>query len=599
MIKSTFLLFFIYAQLPLFSRSATADLIKEQFEQGRKCMDGDLYKQVVSSPNGQQYYVQKLCYDPSKTAQQARAVIKSKYGNSVKLLGKGSFGKVFLYQNGSTQYAIKKPLNFDYEDLFKELNASECLKENLEGSDSLNSMAYILECVSPTASSPHLIMKYYPKTLEAFVNSKNPSGWNHLASSTKTLFLKQMLHMSKTLAALHSKNMVHRDLKPENIMVNSKSVPILVDFGLLSPLGDLAKTRCGTPYFLDYELINRTNHGRSTDVYSMLGTFAYMIHGKNGLSVLNSVLIHGNYKAAMSNYTVKFNPRFSDFKLPSEFNWMNGMFIPKASGRMTMDEVTNKLSEMLGLNNQPMQATKAVIQNPRVDEKQVQEVNQVHMNPKPELQKKVQDMPVQQPVVHNTKNQYLVKPQVANQMPVKEEPKYLAMGKPVDQETDYRAKMNAKIKQIQEAHDREDKQKKILKPLPEKPVVTRFKPTRHQPIFNGAKVPVKKPANKVQQKRGPMMYKQNVPAKPKKVIVQDTPNKTPITQPVQYKIEQDFEHKKYPNPYLKGIGANEFDKRRQAFEQRQNDIQSQIEKIQQELDQNKLAQKYQVHKFLL
>ena len=625
MIKNIFIFICFCANLPLLIRSDNIDYIRQRFNENKYCIRGDLYKAVKKDDDAMKYYVRKLCSQFS--VQQAKARIHDKYGTKKESLGEGSFGKVYRYKKNDTNYAIKIPKNFSYKDLFKELNASECLKYTLEGDNAMNSMAYILECLNPKSNSPHLIMKYYPKTLESYINGANPNGWSNLSSDKKQFITKQMLHIAKTLAAMHEQHLVHRDLKPENIMVNSKNVPILVDFGLTSPNGKYAKTIGGTPYFLDYQMVNETAFGPTNDVYSMLATYAYMVHGKRALAVLDGVLRGGNYKAAMKRFSqTMFLPRFADFKMPSEFSWMSKMFIEESKGRWTMQQVADKLEEMIG-GKKTMVATQAEINKQAAVVKQEPKdiVHKKQMIDESKFQKPLdqQQMLQKEPVIQmKVKNPYMGnKNEPSKFKKVQEErdqpapldygvPKFIMEKPPVD---DYNAKLNAKVLQIQA----ELNQNPILAvnkemEVPDEPkIAKRYEPARYnnniyrkkQIIAPGGRQA--QGVDNIRKRRAEVQGKEYKPVMKKKISIPEIPqhvrNEMERKQPkIQTPNGGFLEQKnKYENPYLKGIGVVNFEQRKRIFDERQIQIDAEIQQLQNEIrekqtNRHNLKQNHQI-----
>lgn len=80
----------------------------------------------------------------------------------------------------------------------------------------------------------------------------------------------------------HDHGIVHRDLKPGNIMIDRRSEPILMDFGLARNLQDATQARLtqeglavGTPAYMSPEQVQgRSDLGPATDIYS-LGIILY------------------------------------------------------------------------------------------------------------------------------------------------------------------------------------------------------------------------------------------------------------------------------------------------------------------------------------
>ncbi|KAJ3347626.1 hypothetical protein HDU83_001938 [Entophlyctis luteolus] len=86
----------------------------------------------------------------------------------------------------------------------------------------------------------------------------------------------------EAVAYLHSQNIVHRDIKPENLLFKAKDSNELViaDFGL-SKISDgealnNLKTLCGTPGYMAPEVILKSGHGKSVDMWS-IGVMTYFL----------------------------------------------------------------------------------------------------------------------------------------------------------------------------------------------------------------------------------------------------------------------------------------------------------------------------------
>lgn len=97
-------------------------------------------------------------------------------------------------------------------------------------------------------------------------HSPFPESWVRFFASNVILALEHM----------HSKGIVYRDLKPENLMLTSNGYLRLVDFGFAKCLEKGQKTYSmgGTPEYMSPELISKTGHSFSTDLWS-LGIFIF------------------------------------------------------------------------------------------------------------------------------------------------------------------------------------------------------------------------------------------------------------------------------------------------------------------------------------
>ena len=142
----------------------------------------------------------------------------------LKLLGKGSFGKVYLIRQKKTEklYAMKI-LSKEY---LKEKNEQEHTKTERQLLSQLN--------------NPFIINLYYAFQNEKylFLISDFIQGGDlffHLRrerffSNEKSKFY--ICELILALEYLHKKNMIYRDLKPENILIDKTGHIKLTDFGL-------------------------------------------------------------------------------------------------------------------------------------------------------------------------------------------------------------------------------------------------------------------------------------------------------------------------------------------------------------------------------
>lgn len=74
------------------------------------------------------------------------------------------------------------------------------------------------------------------------------------------------------LMYIHSKNVMHRDIKPENMFLTKDQKLKLGDFGVSREVDvniDLAKTTCGTPYYMPPEVCNGQRYGHEADIWAL------------------------------------------------------------------------------------------------------------------------------------------------------------------------------------------------------------------------------------------------------------------------------------------------------------------------------------------
>ena len=188
---------------------------------------------------------------------------------SLAILGRGSFGEVYLVQKIDTQkkYAMKV------------LNKDRILAQNL--------LKYVRaeRNILSIMNHPYIIKLYY-----AFqTNSKLflileycPGGdlSKHLYFEKKFSEQRAKIYICEVLLALenlHKKNIIYRDLKPDNVVLCDDGHCKLTDFGLSKEGvldGNAAKSFCGSIAYLAPEMLQKKGHGKAVDWY-LLGVLLY------------------------------------------------------------------------------------------------------------------------------------------------------------------------------------------------------------------------------------------------------------------------------------------------------------------------------------
>lgn len=187
----------------------------------------------------------------------------------VKVLGKGSYGKVMLVKHANTgqTYAMKM------------LRKENVLKRNQV--EHTKSERNVLERVT----HPFIVNLEYafqtPKKLY-FVLEYCAGGelFFHLSRAGRFSEGRCRFYTSELLLAighLHALDIIYRDLKPENVLLDTDGHVKLTDFGLSKEgITDniSAQSMCGTPEYLAPEILNKLGHGKAVDWYS-LGALMY------------------------------------------------------------------------------------------------------------------------------------------------------------------------------------------------------------------------------------------------------------------------------------------------------------------------------------
>ena len=188
----------------------------------------------------------------------------------IKVIGKGSFGKVFLVrEHVSGEMFALKVLRKD--NIIKRNQVEHTKTER-------NVLGYVkhpfivgLNMAFQTADKLYFVLDYCAGG-ELFFHlgklGKFPEPRACFYSAEITLAIEHV----------HKLDIIYRDLKPENVLLDARGHVRLTDFGLskegISNSSSGANSFCGTPEYLAPEILNRQGHGRAVDWWS-LGALLY------------------------------------------------------------------------------------------------------------------------------------------------------------------------------------------------------------------------------------------------------------------------------------------------------------------------------------
>ncbi|KAL8118272.1 serine/threonine-protein kinase AtPK2/AtPK19-like [Apium graveolens] len=198
----------------------------------------------------------------------------------LRLVGKGSFGKVF-------QVRRKDRIGEDFGDgilAMKVMRKDTIIKNNHV--DYMNAERNILtKVVHPfivplrysfqTKSKLYLILD--------FINGGHL--FYHLYRQRMFSEDQAILYTAEIVSAvshLHNSGIVHRDLKPENILMDADGHVMLTDFGLAKEIDESSRSNsmCGTTEYMAPEILLSKGHNKDADWWSV-GILLYeMLNGK-------------------------------------------------------------------------------------------------------------------------------------------------------------------------------------------------------------------------------------------------------------------------------------------------------------------------------
>lgn len=178
----------------------------------------------------------------------------------LKVLGKGTFGKVILCREKATShlYAIKilkKSVIIAKDEVTHTLTENRVLQTTRH--PFLTQLRYSFQ----TADRLCFVMEYVNGG-ELFVHLSKV----RVFSEDRTRFYGA--EIISALGYLHEHNIVYRDLKLENLLLDKDGHIKIADFGLCKEemfYGASTKTFCGTPEYLAPEVLEDNDYGRAVD----------------------------------------------------------------------------------------------------------------------------------------------------------------------------------------------------------------------------------------------------------------------------------------------------------------------------------------------
>lgn len=188
----------------------------------------------------------------------------------IKVIGKGSFGKVTLVQKRDSRhlYAMKvlsKP------SIIKRKQVEHTRTERRVLGTINHPFIVKLHFAFQTEQKLYFILDYAAGGELFFHLSRMKKFPEHLARF-------YCAEMTLALDTLHAFDIVYRDLKPENILLDGEGHIKLADFGLakegIHEAAEGAHSLCGTPEYLSPEVLDRQGHGTAVDWWN-LGMVTY------------------------------------------------------------------------------------------------------------------------------------------------------------------------------------------------------------------------------------------------------------------------------------------------------------------------------------
>ena len=184
----------------------------------------------------------------------------------IKMLGKGTFGTVFLAQNckSGNFYALKSVQREKIEDF--ELEKNLILEKKIM---SMLDHPFIDKFIKSFKDNKRV---YFLMELVEGIDLFDLLRKFPLWDEEKTRFYISCIIL--ILEQLHEYKIIHRDLKPENIIIDRDGYPKLIDFGVAKIVNYRTYTVAGSSHYMAPEVIKGTGYGIEADYWS-LGIILY------------------------------------------------------------------------------------------------------------------------------------------------------------------------------------------------------------------------------------------------------------------------------------------------------------------------------------
>lgn len=189
----------------------------------------------------------------------------------IKVLGKGSFGKVLLVEkvDTCTTFAMKvlKKSKLRRQKQVERTKTERRVLEIAADSPFIMSMSYAFQ----TDERLYIVLEYCTGGELFFHLSRYRKFPEHVAR----FYTAELVC---ALEFLHEHGIIYRDMKPENVLLDAEGHVKLGDFGLAKDniwqATTGARSICGTPEYMAPEVLNKQGHGSAVDWWG-LGMILY------------------------------------------------------------------------------------------------------------------------------------------------------------------------------------------------------------------------------------------------------------------------------------------------------------------------------------
>ena len=226
----------------------------------------------------------------------------------LKLLGKGSFGKVILvnYLTNNKVYAMKI---LKKEEIIKRKQINHIKTERLLLEKLNHPFIAQLQFAFQDEQKLYLVTEFLQGG-ELFFHIKRKTCFKE---NTAKFYMAQIF---LAIDYMHKNGFIYRDLKPENILIDKEGYIKLTDFGLSKIIledenNNSSNTICGTLEYMAPEIIKGKQYNKSVDWYSFGIVLYEMLCGNLPFKLKNRIIEDSIYENEIE-YPEKLSPEAKD-----------------------------------------------------------------------------------------------------------------------------------------------------------------------------------------------------------------------------------------------------------------------------------------------
>lgn len=213
------------------------------------------------------------------------------------LIGKGSFGDVYLVVNEEGEQAALKIIRKEYYHNRIQFRIAFEATRKMDDENCLRMYKWLFD------EEISWLMEYIEGQPISSLRFKEKLDLDNV--------LKALLQVCNGLMAFHSRNIIHRDLKPQNILIDLNNKIKITDFDFIKTGLTTEKTRyfIGTPEYASPEhFISSTELDIRSDLYSLGVIFYELVTGRLPFSGTGAKEIGDQHRLKKFELPTKINP---------------------------------------------------------------------------------------------------------------------------------------------------------------------------------------------------------------------------------------------------------------------------------------------------